>query len=93
MCGRKPLHACSGEQMQPVLWVEAERLESRAYRESHLLELDEALVLVRAELEVLPLLIYFLLLAIDHLLDLLRLLVYVDDFARTDCLCVSELGG
>ena len=30
---------------------------------------------------------------IDHLLDLLRLLVYVDDFARTDCLCVSELGG
>jgi hypothetical protein len=93
MCGRQPLHARSGEQMQPVLWVEAQRLQSRAYRQSHFLKLDEALVLVRAELEVLPFLVYFLLLAIDHLLDLLRFLVYVDDPARTNCLCISELGG
>jgi hypothetical protein len=79
--------------MQPVLWVEAQRLQSRACRQCHLLKLDEALVLVRAELEVLPLLVDFLLLAVDHLLDLLGFLVYVDNFARADCLCVSELGG
>jgi hypothetical protein len=93
MCGRQPLHACSCEQVQPVLRIEAQRLQSRANCESHLLKLDEALVLVGAELKVLPLLVYFLLLAIDHLLDLLRLFMYVDDAARADCLCVSVLGG
>ena len=87
------MHARGGEQVEPVLRVEAQRLQARAYCERHLLKLDEALVLVRAELEVLPLLVDLLLLAIDHLLDLLGLLMYVDDATRTDCLCIAVLGG
>lgn len=89
----QPLHAGGGEEVQPVLWLEAQRLETRAYGKGHLLKLDKTLVLVGAELKVLPLLVDFLLLAVDHLLDLLRLLVYIDDATRTDSLCIAKLGG
>lgn len=88
----EPLHARSSEQVQAVVGLEAEVGEGRADGQGHLLKLDEALVAVRAELEVLPLLVHLLLLAVDHLFDLLGLLVHIHNLARTDSLCVAKLG-
>lgn len=79
--------------MDPVLGSQAQLLQARTQRKSQLLELDEAGVLVRTELVVLPLLVHLLLLAVNHLLDLLRLLVQVDDFAMADSLGVAIFAG
>jgi hypothetical protein len=89
--GGQPLHARRGKKMHPVFWLQAQLLDGRADCKSHLLELDEALVSVRAKLKVVPVLIDLLLLAVDHLLDLLRLGDLVDDAARADGLCVAKL--
>lgn len=91
--GGQPLHARGSEQVQAVVRLVAEMGEGRSHSKDHLLELDEALVAVGAELEVLPLLVHLLLLAIDHLLDLLCLFVDVDNLARTHALCVAKLSG
>lgn len=90
MRGCEPLHASRPKNVQSVLRNETQRLQAGAYSESHGLELDEALVLVRAELKVLPLLVDLLLLAIDHLLHLLGFLMDVHDAARANSLCVAK---
>lgn len=91
MCRCQPLHTGGSEQMQSVLGFEAERVKARANSKSHGLKLNKALVLVRAELKVLPLLVHFLLFAVNHLLHLLRLLVYIDDATSADRLGIAIL--
>jgi hypothetical protein len=92
MGGAQPLHAGRAEQVDAVVGNETHVLHGGADVDAQLLELDEAPPLVRAELEVLPLLVHLLLLAVDHLLDLLGLLVDRDDLAGADSFRVAELG-
>lgn len=89
----QPLHTRGSKQVHTVVGLVAEVGKSRSHSQSHLLELDKTLVTIGAQLEVLPFLVHLLLPAINHLLDFLRLFVNVDDFARTNSLCVAKLGG
>lgn len=90
MGGREPLCAGSGVEVQPVFWLEAQVLQSGSDFQAHALEVVEALELIWAKLVVLPVLVNFCLLAVNHLLDLLRLGMHIDNLAGADRLCVSE---
>jgi hypothetical protein len=89
--GSQPLHARRGEQVHAVVGLESQLLDGGADCQRNLLELDEALVRVRAQLKVLPVLVDLGLLAVDHLLDLLRLGDLVDNASRADGLCVAKV--
>ncbi len=66
--------------------------QTGAHVEAQCLIVVEGDVLVGAELEVGPGLVYFLLFAIDHLLDLLGLLVCTDEAPRAHTLGIAILG-
>lgn len=93
MCHSEPLGAGSSEDVYFVLGREAQVPQTRTDIVCKLLKLDKANVLVWRQLEVGPILVDLLLLAIDHLLDLFRLDVRVDDFAGAHGLCVAKLCG
>ena len=90
---RQPVGAGGSEDVHAVVLDQTQLPEARPDLGHQGLILVEAHELIGAELEVRPLLVNLLLLAIDDLLDLLRLLVGLEQLPRPKGLCVAKLLG
>lgn len=80
-------------EMNSVARREAQLPQTGADRQSQLLELDKSVEAVSAHLEVGPLLLRLLLLAVDHFFNLLHLIMHLDKLARADKLGVAIFVG
>lgn len=91
--GGQPVGAGGRKDVHAVLLDQAQLPQAGADLADQLEVVVEAHVLIGAQLKVRPLLVDLLLLAIDDLLDLLRLLMGLEELSRAESLCIAKFLG
>lgn len=89
--GGQPVGMRRSKEVHAVALLHAQCAEPTAHVERELFILGKGHVLVPRQLVVCPLLVDFLLLAVDRLLDLFGLLVQLDQLALAEGLCIAVL--